>query len=538
MVTKRGLLLYLAFVFAFLGIVSFAAALPEEKEDGVKLVLFYSETCPHCHDERAWLETIRPTYPQLMIEEYEVGANAELFRTTCAEYNASCSGVPMTFVTGKAFAGFVNGEGELVYDQARRAYIGYSSQMEKAVRECLNDTCSVMAGRVIDVSKNDSLVESLIAKYPDSIATMFLNETGHVYLVAWWSPERIASSLYYPDVLVYVDGVTGKILKSEIPTEDVPGVDKPGQGMSWIYVVMLSLIAIYLLAYLFLQKRLKWEGRYWTTGFISLIIIFFFVLAMTTPQEMIEKSAAKFPFPVFVFLVALADGFNPCAFAVLIVLLSLLTHTKSRKKMLLIGTIFILTSAVMYFLFIMAVTTFLASMLPGDLRSILFKLIGAGVVFVGLINIKDFLFFKKGVSVGISEKHKGRIYKNAGKIVRRVDDAQNKTSLILALFATALLAAFVNLVEFGCTALLPMAYSSALFAKYGTTFGLYHYLYTFFYSLVYVIPLFAILANFLYYFKSERLSERQARILKLFGGIIMLVMGMALLLNTTLPAFG
>jgi len=517
---------------------SCASASSENSSGQATLVLFYSDTCPHCHDERVWLETVRPKYPELVIEEYETGSYPDLFRKTCAEYNSTCSGVPMTFIAGKAFAGFVNGEGDLVYDQMRGAYVGYSSQMESAIRACLNDTCAGMGDQVIGISKTDPLVKDFIGRYPGSIATTYLDEGKHVYLVAWWSPERITSSLYYPDVLVRVDAVSGDIIKSEVPVKDVPGLDKPGQGMNWVYIVLLSVIALYLLAYLFLNKRLKWEERYWLTGFISLVIVFFFVIAMSTPQEMVEKFARQFPFPVFVFLVALADGFNPCAFAVLIVLLSLLTHTKSRRKMLLIGVIFISTSAVMYFLFILAVTTFLGSMIPGDVRTPLFKLIGAGVAIVGVINIKDFLFFKKGVSVGISEKHRGRIYSNAGKIVRRLDDAQDRRSFIIALFATALLAAFVNLVEFGCTALLPMAYSSALFAKYGTSLGIYHYFYTLLYSIVYVIPLFAILANFLYYFKSERLSERQARILKLFIGIIMVVMGMVLVLNTTLPSFG
>jgi len=106
------------------------------------------------------------------------------------------------------------------------------------------------------------------------------------------------------------------------------------------------------------------------------------------------------------------------------------------------------------------------------------------------------------------------------------------------LLETIALSALVNLVELGCTAMLPVAYMSALFNRYGNSVGFYHIAYTAFYSFVYVIPLFAILGSFLYSFKSERLTEDQARMLKLAGGIVMLGLGLVLLMNPDLLSFG
>jgi glutaredoxin len=504
---------------------------------GAKLILFHSESCPHCQEERRWLEGIRANYPGLVIEEYEIGSpeNASLFAKMSQEYNTTSAGVPRTFIGSKVFVGFSEEEGDLVYNQGYKAYIGYSGQIEKTIQECLFDVCSSLSDQVLDISKKSPEVAELIKKNPWAKSTKaFINGS---YAVGWWTPERMSSKLDYPDLLVYIDGVDGSILKTVAPTSRIMGLDKPGQDPSVIFIGILSVLLIYLCLFLFLRSRLKWSGRNWASGFIALVILMLFIIAVTTPVSVIERFAKKFPFPVFVFVIALADGFNPCAFTVLIVLLSLLTHTKSRKKMLLIGSVFVLTSAFMYFLFIM-VLTFIGSWVFGQYGSALLMVLGVLVVIAGIINIKDFFYFKKGISLTISDENRSKIFRHAGKIVKKVDGAQNKRSLLMPLLGTAALAALVNLVELGCTAMLPAAYMSALFNQYGNTIGFYHVLYTAMYSIVYVIPLFAILGDFLYSFKSDRLTENQARVLKLVGGLIMLGLGLVLLIKPDLLSFG
>jgi glutaredoxin len=518
--------------------IEYAIANPaEHKSNGAKLILFHSESCPHCQDERRWLDGIRSNYPDLVIEEYEIGSpeNASLFEKMSAEYNTSSAGVPRTFIGSKVFVGFSSEEGDLVYNQGYKGYIGYANQIEKSIQECLFDICSSLSDQVVDISKKSPLVAELIKKDSRALSTKaFINGS---YAVGWWTTERMSSKLDYPDLLVYIDGVDGSILKTVVPSSRILGLDKPGQGASVVFIGILLVLLLYLCLYLFLRNRLKWSTRYWASGFIALVILVFFILAVTTPVSVIERFAKTFPFPVFVFVIALADGFNPCAFTVLIVLLSLLTHTNSRKKMLLIGSVFVLTSAFMYFLFIM-ILTLVGSWVFGQYGSTLLKVLGVLVVIAGIINIKDFFYFKKGISLTISDEHRSRIFRHAGKIVKKVDRAENKRSLLIPLLGTAALAALVNLVELGCTAMLPAAYMSALFNQYGNTIGFYHVLYTAMYSIVYVIPLFAILGDFLYSFKSDRLTEDQARILKLVGGLIMLGLGLILLIKPDLLSFG
>jgi thiol-disulfide isomerase/thioredoxin len=106
----------------------------------------------------------------------------------------------------------------------------------------------------------------------------------------------------------------------------------------WPLVVLI----LYLSSYLLLRKRLKNKERMrlWIGGLVACAIISLFILLGVLPDARIQAWSEKFPYPFFVFFIALADGFNPCAFTVLIILLSLLTHTRGRRDMAIIGLTF------------------------------------------------------------------------------------------------------------------------------------------------------------------------------------------------------
>ena len=55
-----------------------------------------------------------------------------------------------------------------------------------------------------------------------------------------------------------------------------------------------------------------------------------------------EVALDEFSLPAFTLVIAALDAFNPCAFFVLLFLLSLLVHARSRARMLLIGGTFVL----------------------------------------------------------------------------------------------------------------------------------------------------------------------------------------------------
>lgn len=297
----------------------------------------------------------------------------------------------------------------------------------------------------------------------------------------------------------------------------------------------LVLLLIYTSSYFVLKNRLKKNNRMriWIGGLAATFIVCVFLTLGNIPDTQIQAWAERFPYPLFVFTIALADGFNPCAFTVLIILLSLLTHTRGRRDMALIGLTFISASAIMYFLFIM-IMVLVGSLFIERYGHILMVALGIIVTVAGAINIKDYFFLHQGFSLGLSSQQQAQFGKKASAIVR--DLKQGSGRLALAITATITLAVFVNIIELGCTAMLPAVYMTTLVKKFSdyTSYGLW----TGFYALVYVIPLLLILGNFIYLFSSVRISEETGRRLKLAAGSFMLFFGIIMIFRPGLLNFG
>ncbi|NEZ60897.1 thioredoxin family protein [Adonisia turfae] len=310
---------------------------------------------------------------------------------------------------------------------------------------------------------------------------------------------------------------------------------------SWQFPwLVLGLPGIYLISFPLLRSRLQspQARRYWWGGLGAICLLSLFLLISLTPDTIIKTFAQQLPFPLFVSTIALADGFNPCAFTVLIILLSLLTHTKRRRDMLLIGGTFIITSAAMYFLFIMVMIGMGALLLEHYGQWFLLVL-GIGVAIAGLINIKDYFWFKQGVSLSLSADEQRTITQKASRIVRALNEPQtNRLKFLAALGSTVILAIFVNTVELGCTAILPVVYMTTLvnYCNIQSVDGTFlcQTTWTFLYAVLYIVPLGLILANFIYSFESTRLSESQGRRLKLVGGLFMLFFGLVMIFQPEL----
>ncbi len=230
--------------------------------------------------------------------------------------------------------------------------------------------------------------------------------------------------------------------------------------------------------------------------------------------------------PSFTFVLGLLDGINPCAMWVLMFLLTLLVNTKSRKKMLLIGGIFVGTSSLVYFLFMTAWFNFFTFL---GLRNIVTIILGSVTIIIGLINIKDFFFFKKGVSMVIPDKAKPKLYSKARRII-------NAEHLGIAVGGTMALALFVNIIELGCTIGLPAIYTRVLSLQQVSTAS--KYLHMALYNIYYVIPLGLIVGGFVITMGKRQLDEKHARVLKLISGGLMLGLGLILILYPELLVFG
>lgn len=302
---------------------------------------------------------------------------------------------------------------------------------------------------------------------------------------------------------------------------------------------IIFLPILYLCSYPLIRKKLKIEAnkRYWIGGAVASLIISLFLFLSSLPDVIIKDFAQRLPFPLFVSTIALADGFNPCAFTVLIILLSLLTYTKSRKQMAIVGATFVATSAVMYFIFII-IMVLVGSVFLEKYGAIFMSLLGIIITIAGVINLKDYFFFKQGISLSLSTEQQLVISQKAGKIAKELKVGEaNRKMFLTALIGTILLAIFVNIVELGCTAILPAVYMTSLVQYCTQNIWVCFVFWTAIYAAIYIIPLLVILVNFIYSFKSSRLTEKQGKSLKLLGGLFMFFFGLIMLLKPELLLF-
>jgi thiol-disulfide isomerase/thioredoxin len=228
--------------------------------------------------------------------------------------------------------------------------------------------------------------------------------------------------------------------------------------------------------------------------------------------------AKAFSLPVLTLVLAGMDAFNPCAFFVLLFLLSLLVHAKSRARMAVVGGTFVLFSGLVYFVFMAAwLNVFLVA---GELR-IITLIAGLLALTVAVLNIKDYFWFKQGPSLSIPESAKPGLF-------RRMRGVVTTGSLGPMLASTVLLAIVANSYELLCTAGFPMVYTRVLTLAKLDTWQYYAWLAV--YNIIYVIPLLAIVIVFVKTMGARKLTEGEGRLLKLVSGFMMLGFGLLLLL--------
>lgn len=226
--------------------------------------------------------------------------------------------------------------------------------------------------------------------------------------------------------------------------------------------------------------------------------------------------------PVFTVLIAGLDAFNPCAFFVLMFLLSFVAHARDRKRMAVIGVIFVTTSGIVYFLFITAWLN--AFLWAGELRWVTTIAALVAILFA-VINIKDFVAFRQGPSLTIPKSAKAGLF-------ARMRSLTATTSWPALLLGAVVLAIAANSYELLCTSGFPMIFSRILTLHGLSTIQYYGYLVL--YSVVYVLPLLGLATVFVVTMGSRKLQEAEGRMLKLLSGLMMLGLGSVLLFEPDL----
>ncbi|MBU0613201.1 hypothetical protein KKB10_04240 [Patescibacteria group bacterium] len=207
---------------------------------------------------------------------------------------------------------------------------------------------------------------------------------------------------------------------------------------------------------------------------------------------------------------ALVDSINPCAIAVLVILISALMLAQEKKRALLGGIAFTVSIYISYLLFGLGI---IYTLQVSGLSGWFYKIVGIIAILIGLFNLKDFFWYGGGGFVmEIPRSWRPRMK----KMLRSV------TSPIGAF----LIGFVVILFELPCTGG-PYFFVLGLLShneSWSTIFPLLLY-----YNLIFVLPL--IIITILIYFGLSKIEsvgqwkDKNIRLFHLIGGLIMVALG-------------
>lgn len=222
---------------------------------------------------------------------------------------------------------------------------------------------------------------------------------------------------------------------------------------------------------------------------------------------------------ITLFTTSLADSINPCVFAVMLLLLStILTRSKSRKKAVLSGLMFVLAIFLWY--------AFLGRVLLGVLTSVgigtgstgyrLQIIIGIVWILIGLANLKDYFFPDVFPAMEVPLSWRPRMQKIVKGVLSPI--GAFGIGLVLTMFLLP------------CTAGPYVVFTSTLSAYpeiVNSQFMLYLYLAI--YNIIFIIPMLVIVGIVGFWFKSVEelgnLRKKNRLLIHLIVGLLMLGLG-------------
>lgn len=214
-----------------------------------------------------------------------------------------------------------------------------------------------------------------------------------------------------------------------------------------------------------------------------------------------------------VLVTAAIDSINPCAIGVLILMISvLLASGQNTKRLLVIGSLYILSVFVVYLLAGVGLMYFFAR-LPLVLTEYIAITVGVLIIFAGLLEIKDYFWYGRWFSLSIP---KG--------FAKKIHDKSSKITVV----GVILLGAFVSAVELPCTGAPYLAIITLLSQYFDFTALMLLVLY----NIVFVSPLLVILllvatGRKLHDIKKWKQSNRAY--MRLLIGLLLIAMGWLLM---------
>ena len=209
---------------------------------------------------------------------------------------------------------------------------------------------------------------------------------------------------------------------------------------------------------------------------------------------------------------SIVDAINPCAFAVLIILMTTILVSKDGKKALKAGLAFATSIFISYFLMGLGMYKALGI---GSVSGLFYKIVGWLALLLGLLNLKDYFWYGKGFLMEVPVSWRPKL-----------------KSLIKS--ATSPVGAFgigfiVSLFLLPCTSGPYIVILGMLAQKTTQTKAI---LYLILYNLIFVLPMIIISGAVYRGFdpnKAEEIRQKRLKLLHLVAGIVMIIMGLIIL---------
>ena len=231
-----------------------------------------------------------------------------------------------------------------------------------------------------------------------------------------------------------------------------------------------------------------------------------------------EVKLKNLTLPLITVVIGLADGFNPCAMWVLLFLISMLIGMKDKKRMWILGSTFLLISALIYLIFMMSWLN-LANLL---ISVVWVRVIIAIVSLVGgFINLRGYIKHRKVSGCDVVDD------KKRNKIITRIKKFTTEKNFWLAILGVIVLAISVNVVELACSAGLPVMFIEILSLNNLT--AIEEIIYIVLYMLFFLLDDFVVFVIAMTTLSLTGVSSKYGNLSKLIGGILMLFIGLLLM---------
>jgi len=228
-----------------------------------------------------------------------------------------------------------------------------------------------------------------------------------------------------------------------------------------------------------------------------------------------EVDPEKFSIPALAIILGTLDGFNICSLGALVLILGLVLVLKSKRKILIFGGIFILTTIIVYGILVFLWHQLFVFIAPSIRKMEI--LIGLLTLASSAYFLKEFLKIRKRGAVcqfgGISD--------NLAQKIRKI--FEKKASIFVLIGAVFLFAAIVTVIEFPCTAFFPVLFAGILAeASIPTHLSLFYIsVYIFFYMLDEI----TVLLMAVFTMKIWIASPKFVTILDLIASILLFLLG-------------